>query len=282
MLPLLMLGLATVGVNAGEYGSYINPNPRPYERCEAEDLIKQSACFNDILSKLDICVADDLACECCALQQIDQGCFHLCPTNPSANFLNTLVNDCSALNDVNACSLRFAKYTPRRRPSLAPIQEDYISVKSKIVSESEVPSRVSLVFDFEELASLAPIDENSVEATLNQTQFLEPIANFTQDFTNNTNSSNGMFHVKYLQEFTNIISSFTPRFQCYYPSNLKYSTLPFGFQVVSLDIQHMITQKLPVVSEMSLDTKYESISHLLYFSSLRSHMYKSKLLGAIS
>lgn len=272
-----MLGLATVGVNAGEYGSYVNPNPRPYQRCEAEDLIKLSACFNDILSKLDICVADDLACECCALQQIDQGCFHLCPTNPSANFLNTLVNDCSGLNDVNACSLSFAKYSPRRRPSLAPIQEDSISVKSKIVSESEAPSRVSLVFDFEELASLTPIDENYVETTLNQTQFPDPIANYTQDFTNNTNSSNGMFYVKYLQEFTNIISSITPRFQCYYPCNFKYSTLPFGFQFVSLDIQHMITQKLPVVSEISLDAYYNQYINFCIFQ-VCDLIYKTSIL----
>lgn len=92
-----------------EYGSYVNPHPRPYERCTAPDLIKLSSCCNDVLSKLDDCKADDLACECCALQSLKQECFNLCPGNPSNNFLTVLFLDCQALNDINACSLPFKK-----------------------------------------------------------------------------------------------------------------------------------------------------------------------------
>ncbi|KAK6199506.1 uncharacterized protein RJT21DRAFT_47658 [Scheffersomyces amazonensis] len=92
-----------------EYGSYVNPNPRPYEKCPTDDLIKLSGCCNDVLTKLDDCKADDLACECCALQSIKQECYHLCPGNPSANFLSVLLDDCGALNDVNACSIPFKK-----------------------------------------------------------------------------------------------------------------------------------------------------------------------------
>lgn len=171
----------------GEYGTYVNPNPRPYQRCDAEDLIKLSSCFNDVLSKLDICVADDLACECCALQNMDQACFHLCPTNPSANFLNTLVNDCSALNDVNACSLPFMKFSSSRRPSLTPDQEDSFLLKSKIAPTIEHPSRVSLLFDYEELASLAPAKEKSKETAAMQPHTSQSSSSLNS--TSNFNSS---------------------------------------------------------------------------------------------
>lgn len=92
-----------------EYGSYTNPNPRPYKKCEVNDLIKLSSCSNEILSKLDHCKANDIACECCALQSIEQDCYGLCPGNPSSNFLSVLTNDCVGLNDVNACALPFKK-----------------------------------------------------------------------------------------------------------------------------------------------------------------------------
>ncbi|KAG7665074.1 uncharacterized protein J8A68_001383 [[Candida] subhashii] len=101
---------ASVGqVLAPEYGTYVNPNPRSFTKCDPNDPIKLSGCCNDVLSRLDECRADDLACECCALQSIEQECYHLCPGNPSANFLSVLMNDCAELSEINACSLPFKK-----------------------------------------------------------------------------------------------------------------------------------------------------------------------------
>ncbi|EMG47061.1 hypothetical protein G210_2662 [Candida maltosa Xu316] len=87
----------------------MNPNPRKIPQCQPNDLVKLSTCCNDLLHKLDECKPDDLACECCALQSINQDCYGLCPGNPSTNFLTVLLSDCSHLNDVNACSLPFKK-----------------------------------------------------------------------------------------------------------------------------------------------------------------------------
>lgn len=110
----ILIALATSGGLAmssekAEYGTYLNPNPRPFEKCDAQDLIKLSNCCNDVLSRLDDCRADDLACECCALQSMKQECYNLCSGNPSNNFLTVLYNDCASLSDVNACSLPFKK-----------------------------------------------------------------------------------------------------------------------------------------------------------------------------
>ncbi|KAK6463525.1 hypothetical protein DFJ63DRAFT_335055 [Scheffersomyces coipomensis] len=95
--------------NNNEFGSYVNPNPRPYEACPPTDTITLNSCCNVVLTKLDDCKADDLACECCALQSIKQECYHLCPSNPSAKFLSVLVEDCSGMKDINACAIPFKK-----------------------------------------------------------------------------------------------------------------------------------------------------------------------------
>lgn len=107
---MLVFLLYVIGLVMSEhYDSYVNPNPRPYEQCNSQDLIKLSSCCNDILTKLDLCKSNDLACECCALQKLDSSCFKVCPNNPSNNFLTVLLNDCASLNDVNACNLPFNK-----------------------------------------------------------------------------------------------------------------------------------------------------------------------------
>lgn len=123
------------------FDTYSNPNPRPYAKCDAHDLIKLSACSNEVLTKLDDCKPDDLACECCALQSIDQSCYNLCPNNPSNNFLSVLFDDCAALNDVNACGLPFKKQDQAEGSGLvlkqkvkvqAPELENSITLKSKV------------------------------------------------------------------------------------------------------------------------------------------------------
>lgn len=68
-----------------------------------------NTCANDVLAKLDDCKADDLACECCALQSLSRDCYGLCPGSPSGSFLSVLYSDCEPLNDVNACGLPFKK-----------------------------------------------------------------------------------------------------------------------------------------------------------------------------
>ncbi|KAI5965804.1 uncharacterized protein KGF55_001167 [Candida pseudojiufengensis] len=93
----------------------MNPNPRKSSlssKCEPNDLVKLSACCNDILSKLDECKPNDLACECCALQSINQECYHLCPGNPNTNFLSVLLSDCKVMSEINACSIPFKKEDP--------------------------------------------------------------------------------------------------------------------------------------------------------------------------
>lgn len=92
-----------------EFGTYLNPNPRKYPQCQANDLVKLSSCCNELLHKLDQCKSDDLACECCALQLIDRDCYHLCPGNPLTNFLTVLLQDCAQLSEINACALPFKK-----------------------------------------------------------------------------------------------------------------------------------------------------------------------------
>ncbi|OBA22015.1 hypothetical protein METBIDRAFT_14952, partial [Metschnikowia bicuspidata var. bicuspidata NRRL YB-4993] len=112
-LLLLLLCIASLALaiesSVIENVSYKNLNPRPYDNCEANDLIKLLACCNDVLASLDDCKAGDLACECCALQSMDLTCYNLCPGNPSTNFLAVLFDDCSSLNDVNACNIPFKR-----------------------------------------------------------------------------------------------------------------------------------------------------------------------------
>ncbi|CCE80324.1 Piso0_003438 [Millerozyma farinosa CBS 7064] len=109
LIALVASSRLVMSSERAEYGTYLNPNPRPFEKCDAQDLIKLSNCCNDVLSRLDDCRADDLACECCALQSMNQECYSLCSGNPSNNFLTVLYNDCASLSDVNACSLPFKK-----------------------------------------------------------------------------------------------------------------------------------------------------------------------------
>ncbi|WPK26137.1 hypothetical protein PUMCH_003484 [Australozyma saopauloensis] len=138
-LQIFLLFLPAMAFN--EMGSYKNPNPRPYDNCDAKDLIQLSSCCNDLLSNLDDCKANDLACECCALQNMDRLCYNLCPGNPSANFLSVLLDDCAPLNDVNACNIPFKKVDGERQQNyrqrtgdsapLQPPSANFVSILSK-------------------------------------------------------------------------------------------------------------------------------------------------------
>lgn len=99
-----------------------------------------AACSNQVLAQLDDCKANDLACECCALQSMDPKCHNLCPGNPSANFLSVLVNDCAPLNDINACNLPFKKTDGDGRPQKVMVTEpdNTILVKSQLLKPGKV------------------------------------------------------------------------------------------------------------------------------------------------
>lgn len=156
-----------------ETGSYVNPNPQPYDNCATSDRIKLSQCCNDVLVNLDDCKAADLACECCALQKMDRGCYNLCPDNPSAGFLSVLSADCLPLNDVNACNIPFKKVDGEKPSSYrrtngndAPVQYSSANVVSTVgeteeesMEEEEMPKpRLNLIKSnttVEELASIS-------------------------------------------------------------------------------------------------------------------------------
>lgn len=159
---LLWCVSVVAGDRLSEYGSYVNPHPRTYDRCPAQDLIRLSLCCNDVLCMLDDCKADDLACECCALQSMKQECYNLCPGNPSNNFLTVLYHDCEALNDINACSLPFKK-------------DDGLPSKAKNSKEPQADStgRISYTEDKEnsvvvksKLSSKIPSQKESIDNIL--------------------------------------------------------------------------------------------------------------------
>lgn len=137
---------ALVAASSLEGGTYVNPNPRLYDNCEVQDLVQLSACCNDVLSKLDDCKANDLACECCALQSMKKECYGLCPGNPSNNFLTALFDDCESLNDVNACNLPFKKddsipiENTKRKKYQEEEENTSIILKSKVQRPEEPPS----------------------------------------------------------------------------------------------------------------------------------------------
>lgn len=168
LLITILLGVARA---KDLFDTYSNPNPRPYAKCDAHDLIKLSACSNEVLTKLDDCKPDDLACECCALQSIDQSCYNLCPNNPSNNFLSVLFDDCAALNDVNACGLPFKKQDQVEGSGLVlkqkvkiqdPELENSITLKSKVSTHDLSPDhRITVNL-------LEPVDEASAPSPLSK------------------------------------------------------------------------------------------------------------------
>lgn len=158
-----------------EHSSYKNSNPRPYDNCEANDLIKLSACCNDVLADLDDCKAGDLACECCALQMMDPACYSLCPGNPSTNFLSVLFADCAALNDVNACNIPF-KRIDGEKPSSYKLKSLNLEmgtaaavVKTQMVTQNEtVPEEIkakpklNLIGNFSAVNTTLPASSASI------------------------------------------------------------------------------------------------------------------------
>lgn len=112
---LCVVLVAAVCALESEYGFYVNPNPRASLQCSPEDMARLAACAAEVLLRLEECVPDDLACECCALQSMQQECFGLCAGLLHASDLAVLYDDCELLNDVNACGLPFRKETPGGR-----------------------------------------------------------------------------------------------------------------------------------------------------------------------
>lgn len=104
--------------DADEFGAYVNPNSKNV--CEGEELEMLTICASEVLSKLDECKPDDLACECCALQSMKGDCHGLCPNTPSGNLLALLHDDCETMNDVNACNLPFKKHDAQLAKFLRP------------------------------------------------------------------------------------------------------------------------------------------------------------------
>ncbi|KAI5957876.1 hypothetical protein CANMA_004387 [Candida margitis] len=149
LLFVLITGICAASLNkVGEYGTYMNPKPRKTAKCEPNDLVKLSTCCNDVLSKLDECKPNDLACECCALQSIDDECYHLCPGNPNTNFLTVLLSDCAEMNEVNACSLPFKKEDPEPpRKSIVKTDEE----DPRVLDEAVDASLQSKVYNVESL-----------------------------------------------------------------------------------------------------------------------------------
>lgn len=142
-----------------EFGSYVNPNPKNI--CEGEELETLTVCASEVLSKLDECKPDDLACECCALQSMKRDCYGLCPNTASGNFLAVLYDDCETMNDVNACNLPFKKHDahiakflrPNARIAVEDKEPDFViksvlenNTHEDVTEESEEP----VVADFEQ------------------------------------------------------------------------------------------------------------------------------------
>lgn len=180
---IFILFCLTLSDKISEYGTYVNPNPRPHEHCSAPDLIKLSGCCNDVLSKLDQCKADDLACECCALQSIKRECYNLCPENPSNNFLTVLYQDCEGLNDINACSLPFKKDDgmPRKNHLVPEMKPEMVS------SEVTVKSKLSPKYPVDRMAWENEEGEEMEEKEENEHQ--KTIQNHDNSVPNNTNTT---------------------------------------------------------------------------------------------
>ncbi|CAK9441348.1 uncharacterized protein LODBEIA_P52160 [Lodderomyces beijingensis] len=164
---LLVFALGASLNRLGEYGTYVNPNPRkPSSKCDPKDLAKLSTCCNDVLSKLDECKPDDLACECCALQSIDQECYQLCPGNPNTNFLAVLLSDCSQMSEINACAIPFKKEDPEPpRRSITKVDED----DPRLADDAVDASLQSRVYSGNSLTD-RPFKSKKIKLTLNEAE----------------------------------------------------------------------------------------------------------------
>lgn len=184
--------MSVYGDRIPEHGSYVNPHPRPYERCTSQELIKLSNCCNEILVKLDDCKSDDKACECCALQQMNVECYNLCPGNPSNNFLTVLFDDCRDLNDINACALPFKKHDGLPRVEVNQDKEEIknsVIVKSKL-SQMEAEDPIGAEEPIEAQGPIEDIKDHegihSQNGNITQPQTQNFTLNQTEIFTNDT------------------------------------------------------------------------------------------------
>lgn len=201
-VPIILLAKHTAAVDvissteSTEFGAYVNPNPKNI--CEGEELEILTVCASEVLSKLDECKPDDLACECCALQSMKRDCYGLCPNTASGNFLAVLYDDCETMNDVNACNLPFKKHDSHiaqflRPNSRVPVEEkepDFV-IKSVLNSTAE-----------EEVQFGGANADNSTSLDLSYANFTND-TNTTRNETAAAVESNGA-HSSVLQDVVNM------------------------------------------------------------------------------
>lgn len=203
----LFLILSSIGFadRLSEYGSYVNPHPRIYDRCPAPDLVKLSGCCNDVLSKLDDCKADDLACECCALQSIKPECYNLCPGNPSNNFLTVLYHDCENLNEINACSLPFKKddSLPQKYTKKFGNKGEYLNSKNAPPYSDDKDNSVVV----KSKLSSKTASQNALEDILNDDNEIDNLGNFEVKMEKETFTNVSALEVDLLNMSSNISNS---------------------------------------------------------------------------
>ncbi|PIS57883.1 hypothetical protein CJI97_000937 [Candidozyma auris] len=214
---VLLLPLSSALV-AGEFGSYRNPNPRPLHKCDNTDMAMLAQCSNSVLAQLDDCKANDLACECCALQSMDSKCHRLCPGNPSANFLTVLVTDCAPLNDINACNLPFKKTDGDMRPMKMASKEPEITISVKSHLQDKSASRKqsgqpgSTLYSAYEDSDSDSDDSDSDEAVAPEPllptadEMLRPVVSPVENHTNVTVMS-GASSASFTAHFTSVMGT---------------------------------------------------------------------------
>ncbi|CEP20360.1 unnamed protein product [Cyberlindnera jadinii] len=169
---------AVSNTDTSEFGAYVNPSPKNI--CDGEEFEMLTFCASEVLSRLDECKPDDLACECCALQSMKRDCHGLCPNTPSGNFLAVLYDDCETMNDVNACNLPFKKHDAQvakflRPNARIPVEEkepDFIlqsvlvntSNETALVIEDIVDEPIDLVVQLNETVENITVYSNSTQS----------------------------------------------------------------------------------------------------------------------
>lgn len=197
LIPLFVAPF-TAAFEPPEIGSYKNPHPRLLHSCDNTDIAMLAACSNQVLAQLNDCKANDLACECCALQSMDPKCNNLCPGDPNANFLTVMVKDCADLNDVNACNLPFKKNDGDPRPQKFVVDEpaNVFSVKSQLLKPGKALSEEKQLYSAYHDDSDSESDSEEEEDFEPPANNLRPLINIIRNHSNVTGMSFTSPHTK--------------------------------------------------------------------------------------